>query len=109
MNDEPPSKRSNNNVWVDKEPNRSRVIFFAGKNRQGWWCNDDLVQQLANKVIPIFEALHPNARSLFIFDISSNHHAVAPDGLKANEITLRDGGKNIPDFKDGKHNIFLKK
>ena len=62
-----------------------------GKNRDGYWTNADLVEQL-KKVIPIFEAAHPNCILLFGFDNSQNHHAKNPDALTTAHLNLKDGG-----------------
>ena len=48
-----------------------------------------------NKVIPIFKVLHSNANTLFIFNNSMNHRALAPDALSVNRINLSDGRVNF--------------
>jgi hypothetical protein len=70
-------------------------IITPGKNDDGYWTNDDLVKQL-DKVIPLFERWHPDCQLLFLFDNSGNHHKRAPDGLCAQTMNLKDGGKNAP-------------
>ncbi len=57
----------------------------SGKNADGYWINDDLVQQLKD-VIPLFKKVHPNAELWFMFDNSSNHHARNPNALWANNV-----------------------
>jgi hypothetical protein len=85
---------------------QSYQIFLAGKNREGWFTNDDLVAQL-QKIMPLIEKLHPNKQLVFAFDNSMTHHARAPDGLEALRLPLKDNGKNAPlmrnttYFKDG--------
>ena len=44
-------------------------VFLAGKNREGWFTNDDLVAQL-EKVMPLIEKLHQNKQLVFAFDNS---------------------------------------
>ena len=39
----------------------ARVIIKPGKNADGWWKSEDMVKQLCEKAIPIFEELHPGA------------------------------------------------
>ena len=73
--------------------------MYVGKNRDGWFTNDDLVKQVEDN-FTLFEDLHPNAELLFIFDNSMSHHKRAPDGLDASLITLSDGGKNIPTMRN---------
>ena len=45
----------------------------TGKNADGWWSNQDLVDQL-KLTLTIFEILHPECVAVFAFDNSSNHH-----------------------------------
>lgn len=66
-------------------------LFKAGSNRDGWWDNADLVNQL-RQVIPIFESLHPGKIALFCFDQNQNHHAQSDDALIASCLRLNDGG-----------------
>ena len=69
--------------------------FKAGKNREGWFTNDDLVKQL-NACMPMMRKLHPNMDLVFAFDNSMTHRAAPPDGLDARKLNLSDGGENVP-------------
>ena len=71
-----------------------------GKNSDGWWSNQDLVNQL-KLTITVFQILHPNCVALFAFDNSSNHHKYALDALRARSLNKADGGKNVPLLRDG--------
>src|ERR1700731_5432507 len=66
----------------------SRTLFYAGANREGYWTSDDLVKQLKEQVIPIFNGLHPGCKGLFLSDQSANHKAYASDALVAARMTL---------------------
>ncbi|KAG2211566.1 hypothetical protein INT45_003504 [Circinella minor] len=66
----------------------SRKLFCAGQNRDGYWDHQDLLKQLQEDVIPLFESLHPNAKGIFIFDQSSNHGAYANNALVASRMPL---------------------
>jgi hypothetical protein len=66
----------------------ARTLFYAGVNRDGYWRHEDLVQQLKEQALPIFKALHPDCKGLFIFDQSSNHTAYAADALVAARMPL---------------------
>jgi hypothetical protein len=46
------------------------VIIKPGANVEGYWRNADLVKQLLDKTLPIFQILHPNCQGLFMFDNS---------------------------------------
>ena len=78
----------------------STVIIHPGVNKDGYFTNDDLAEQ-TKKMLTIFEVLHPGCTALVAYDNSSNHHAMAKDGLVANRLNLQDGGKNVPLFRDG--------
>jgi hypothetical protein len=75
-------------------------IIKPGKNSDGYWTNQDLVDQL-KITITIFEILHPDCVALFAFDNSANHHNYAPDALKARCLNKSDGGKNVPLLRPG--------
>ncbi len=80
---------------------KSYRTFEAGSNREGWFCNDNLIKQL-REILYVIEALHENCDLLFAFDNSMSHHKAPPDGLDAKSLTLNDNGKNIPDnMRDG--------
>lgn len=74
-------------------PQEARVIIKPGKNDDGWWNASDLLTQVANKAIPIFEATHPNCIGVFAFDNSTNHSAFASDALCTKNMNLYPGGK----------------
>lgn len=61
----------------------ARSTFKAGKNREGYFTNDNLVEQV-DKAIDIFEArTHGFTRALFTFDNATTHRKRPPDGLSA--------------------------
>src|SRR6266542_5856407 len=74
-------------------PNKARVYLMPGKNQEGYWTVQNLLEQVEYKAIPIFEALFPNCIVVFAFDNSSNHLAYRSDALIANRMNLRPGGK----------------
>lgn len=80
-------------VAFPEVPDESRVIMFPGKNNDGWWKADDLVDQVVNRAIPIFEARFPGAKALFAFDNAASHSAYADDALVAKKMNLSSGGK----------------
>jgi hypothetical protein len=82
-------------------------IIHPGKNADGWWTNENLVEQLRTKAIRAFDQMHPGCKAIFAFDNSQNHHAKPPDGLCVNRMNLSDGGKNVdlmPPLRNGKFN-----
>jgi hypothetical protein len=77
------------------------LLFKAGKNRDGWFTNDDLAKQLQDTVLQLAEDLHPNCELCFAFDNSQAHHKAPDDGLDASKLPLKCGGKNVPTMRDG--------
>lgn len=53
---------------------KSYSTFEAGKNREGWFTNNDLVNQF-NALIPLIKELHQNCEIVIAFDNSMTHHA----------------------------------
>ena len=71
----------------------SMELLRVGKNDEGYWTAEHVKKQIEEKAIQDFEFLHPNCVGLFCFDNSTNHGAMAPDGLVANRMNLKSGGK----------------
>jgi hypothetical protein len=79
---------------------------MPGVNAEGYWTGVEVVAQLREEVILIFNILHPGKKALFMFDNSSNHNVYAPDALKCDKMNLSDGGAGKMDsiMRDGVHN-----
>src|SRR2546421_2224379 len=75
--------------------------MHPGSNRDGWWTNQDLINQVVDRAIPIFERTHPGKIVLFMFDNSCNHTAYTEDALVVSRMNLKDGGKQ-PLLRNGK-------
>ncbi|CAG8842787.1 21628_t:CDS:1, partial [Racocetra persica] len=58
-----------------------------------WWNSDDLVNQVVERAISIFEARFPGAKALFAFDNATSHAAYADNTLVTNNMNLSPGGK----------------
>ena len=86
--------------WPDA-PYSSKSIIKPGKNAEGYWTNEDLIDQVKRKALPIFKILHPDCDALFLFDNSQNHRALPPDALRASLLNLSDGGKNVKPQRPG--------
>lgn len=71
----------------------ARTIIYPGSNGDPYWDCQQLIEQVRNKAIPVFEEAHPGCQALFIFDQSSAHAALPPDALKAFEMNKSNGGK----------------
>src|SRR6266480_2564351 len=74
-------------------PVETRKFLKPGKNEEGWWTADHLLDQVINYAIPIFETKYPNSISIFAFDNSTNHEAITKDALNVNKINVNPGGK----------------
>ena len=65
---------------------KARVIFEAGKNRDGWFSCEDLLQQ-TDMAIDIFEGkTNGFVQGLFLFDNAPSHQKRAPNALYARKI-----------------------
>ncbi|UZO29111.1 uncharacterized protein OCT59_022601 [Rhizophagus irregularis] len=74
-------------------PQEARTYLQPGKDREGYWTSEHLIDQVKTKAIPIFKTLFPNCIGLFAFDNSSNHAAFRHDALVASKMNLKPGGK----------------
>jgi hypothetical protein len=70
-------------------------VIYPGSNGDPYWDCDQLVKQVVDSAIPIFEEAHPGCQALFVFDQSSAHAALPPDALKASEMNKSNGGKQL--------------
>src|SRR5882757_4762919 len=67
----------------------ARVLFKAGKNRDGWFGSDQLLTQV-DQVVDVFEGLtRGNAQGLFLFDNAPSHQKRAPDAISAWKMPKR--------------------
>lgn len=74
----------------------ARIIFKAGKNRDGFFDADDLLQQV-DKAIDIFEGLTKGwAQGLFLFDNAPSHQKRAPDAISARHMVKGESPLLLP-------------
>ncbi|KAJ3507789.1 hypothetical protein NMY22_g16822 [Coprinellus aureogranulatus] len=71
---------------------QARKIIYPGSNGDAWWDCKQLIKQVIEDAIPVFEAAHPGCQALFVFDQSSAHAALPDDALKAFEMNKSNGG-----------------
>jgi hypothetical protein len=77
------------------------VYFEYGGNAEGWWKGEDVVKQVLDTAIPVFEKeFGSECRACFLFDNSTNHGVYAPDALVASRMNWKSGGKQ-PVMRDG--------
>ena len=78
---------SANHGWL-RSPNgneEARVLFKAGKNRDGYFTNDEIVEQ-ANRAMDILERHFPDEDHILIFDNASTHLKRADGALSARKM-----------------------
>ena len=63
----------------------SRVIFKPGKNRDGYFDNEDILAQ-ATTAMDICERCYPNEKHVFIFDNATTHLKRAENALSARKM-----------------------
>ncbi|OAD78027.1 hypothetical protein PHYBLDRAFT_108288 [Phycomyces blakesleeanus NRRL 1555(-)] len=73
--------------YVGDQYKTSRVVFYPGAQYEGYWKSSNMCAQLTD-IIPLFNAIHPNAVAVFLFDQSSNHKAYPEDALLAQNMNL---------------------
>lgn len=70
----------------------AREIMYPGKNYDGWWTAERLLEQV-KRAVPIFERLYPGCIGEWYFDHSTGHTAYAPDALSARDMNVNPGGQ----------------
>ncbi|CAG8706927.1 9613_t:CDS:2, partial [Cetraspora pellucida] len=89
--------QQNNSLLFEQQiPTEACCIIHLGNNRDGYWTISDVAQQLKNKAISIFEAMHPGCVAVFAFDNSSNHAAFANNALVVSQMNFK-SEMNYPD------------
>ena len=76
-------------------PHSARDSFEFGKNQDGYWNNELLLEQM-EAAIKVAEAKYPLRvyKHVWIFDQSCGHTAFAPDALVASRLNKKPGGKH---------------
>ena len=77
-------------LHVPDHSDEARVLFRAGKGREGYFTNEDILAQ-ARKAMDILESHYPNEKHCFVFDNVTTHLKRADDALSACHMP-----KNIP-------------
>ncbi|KAF8150577.1 hypothetical protein B0H34DRAFT_801519 [Crassisporium funariophilum] len=78
----------------------ARIIFKAGKNRDGWFASEDLLAQV-DTAIDVFEGrTNGFATGLSMFDNAPSHQKRAPDALSARKMP-KNPHKTWRQHKDG--------
>ena len=77
------------------------VYFEYGNKAEGYWKGEDMVKQVLDTAIPVFEKeFGRECRACFMFDNSTNHGVYAEDALVAYRMNWNSGGKQ-PVMRDG--------
>jgi hypothetical protein len=77
---------STNDV-ADGRSRQARVVFKAGKNRDGYFDAEDLLQQVDHAIDIFEERTNGFATGLWLFDNAPSHQRRAPDALSARKMT----------------------
>ncbi|CAG8646497.1 15974_t:CDS:2 [Cetraspora pellucida] len=87
-------RQQNNSLPFEQQiSTEACCIIHPGNNRDSYWTISDVAQQLKNRAIPIFEAMHSGCVAIFAFDNSSNHAAFANDALVVSRMNFKSGGQ----------------
>ena len=91
---------------TDRPFSDARVFHKAGKTREGYWTNDDILSQ-AQKAIEIFQHRWPAEQALFLYDNATIHKKRAPGGLSAMMMPKYPKAQwpkgDAPQMHDGRH------
>ena len=63
----------------------ARVLFKAGKAREGYFTNEDILQQ-ASHAMDILEQHFPDDKHVLLFDNATTHQKCADDALSATKM-----------------------
>lgn len=66
----------------------ARVVFRAGKSRDGWYTSEDMLKQVT-KVMDILEKNYPESDHVLVFDNTSTHLKRADNALSARKTLKR--------------------
>ena len=64
----------------------AQVFFKAGKNRDGYFTSDDILEQV-EKAMDILRRHYPNERHVFVYDNAPTHLKRAADALSARHMS----------------------
>ncbi|CAG8466135.1 2474_t:CDS:2, partial [Acaulospora morrowiae] len=73
-------------------PKTVREDLVSGTSNEEWWNIEKLVKQVKEKLIPLFEATHPECIMVACFNNTTSHNKYAEDALRANVMNLKSGG-----------------
>jgi hypothetical protein len=79
--------------------NECTQLFEFGDGQ--WWDGENVVAQLKDLTIPLFEKAFPGCQAVFLFDCATNHTAFAHDALRVEKMNLSEAGAQDADMKDG--------
>ena len=68
------------------------ITYGSGKSDDRYWTAENMISQVKEKAIPIFEKRFPGKKAIFAFDNSSGNAAFAEDALVASRMNLNPGG-----------------
>lgn len=69
--------------WLEAQDGRTAMVQLKpGKNRDGYFTNDDVLEQVTN-AINLLNELYPNDQHVFVFDNATTHSKRADDALSA--------------------------
>jgi hypothetical protein len=81
----------------------ARVLFKAGKNREGYFTNENILEQ-TNKAMDILRVYYPNDDHIFVFDNATTHLKRPDTALSARKMTKgpsKSFGVEVTDIVDG--------
>jgi hypothetical protein len=92
--------------WLRSPDNTesARVLFRAGKNREGYFTNENILEQ-TQKAIDIAKKYYPDDEHVFVFDNATTHQKRPATAVSASKMTknpLVNFGCEVTVFENGK-------
>ncbi|OBZ62739.1 hypothetical protein A0H81_15008 [Grifola frondosa] len=83
--------------WLRFDGDAARILFKAGKAREGYFINDNILEH-ATGAMDILDKHLPHKRHVFIFDNATTHLKRAHDALSARHMSKKPTAPNKPSF-----------
>lgn len=75
----------------------ARVLFKAGKNREGYFTNEEILEQ-ATKAMDILQRHYPNEDHILVYDNAPTHLKRPSDALSAKDMSMKPTSKKRQSF-----------
>ncbi|KAF7329468.1 hypothetical protein MKEN_00209100 [Mycena kentingensis (nom. inval.)] len=78
----------------------ARVVMFPGKNKDGYFTNTEILEQVAHKAMTILNRDYPDEQHIFIYDNATTHLKRPEGSLSATKMTKGPSAKFFVEVND---------